>query len=320
MFHIIFSTRQDRRLSGFTLIELCAVMMIIAFSVFLVSGPLQGRTDEERIDQTLTLMAQIETAILGPELPGETTLRDAGYIPDLGNLPEPVDGQPRGLWTPDTDNDGEDDLLRRRQFIDDGHGFNWGFACESSPLYIWKGWRGPYLSAPKDGVLRDAWGNSLIFRKDAPGDGDLTIISPGANGIESEQDTGADSDITMLIRRSHFTAPVSGTINPSSLNDANEWGDVRVRIYYAAPDPEKAHTNVRDLAFMEPQDATVGEDGYFLFTGVPIGTDRLLEISQPLLDQNGDTHTILTYIRFEVLPTLNWLGRIDIRNSYELWD
>ena len=321
--HNFFSTRQARRLSGFTLIELLAVMAIISFSVFLVSGPLQGRTDNKRIDQTLTLMAEIETALLGQELQGEPQLRTAGYIPDLGTLPELIDGQPMGLWTPDTDKDSEDDLLRRCQFISDGYAKNWGFAAEATPLYIWMGWRGPYLSPPRDGVLRDAWGNALIFQPDTPEKGDLTIVSPGANGIVSDQDAGADSDIKAVIRRSRFTAPVSGVIIPSGINTNNSREDIVIRLYYSAPGPDESHEDITDLTFMvadmQDQGAVIAEDGYFLFPEVPVGTDRLLEISQPMLDKDGNRHTVLTYIRFEVLPTLNWLGRIDIRNSYDMY-
>ena len=114
-------TDYARHAAGFSFIELIAVMAILSISVFLVSGPLQDSTDQARIDQTLTTMGEIETALLGSELPGEPALRDVGYIPDMGGLPDLIDGLPRGLWTPDTDNDGSEDLLRRRQFIDDGH-------------------------------------------------------------------------------------------------------------------------------------------------------------------------------------------------------
>ncbi len=317
-----FTVQQDPRRPGFTLIELLAVMVIIAFSVALVSGPLQSRTDRERTEQTRTLIGEIEKAFLGQELEKEPGLRTAGYIPDLGKLPDLVDGQPRGLWTPDTDNDGRDDLLKRCQFMDDGHSFNWGFASDASPIYIWMGWRGPYISEPRDGVLRDGWGNPLVFRKDTPQKGDLTIISPGANGIVSDADTGSDSDIKMVIARSRFMAPVAGTIVPSGIHEANSRRDIRMRLYYAPPDPAADHTRIGHLAFIEPENGAdgfmVGDDGYFLFPEVPIGTDRLLEISQPFPYQYG--RTVLTYIRLDVMHTLNWLGKIDIRNSYDLWN
>jgi prepilin-type N-terminal cleavage/methylation domain-containing protein len=312
-------TDYARHAAGFSFIELIAVMAIISVSVFLLSRPLQDNTDQARIDQTLTTMCEIETALRGSELPGEPALRDVGYIPDMGELPALIDGLPRGLWTPDIDNDGSDDLLRRRQFIDDGHSFEGAVGIDDSTLHTWMGWRGPYISAPRDGVFRDGWGNKLIFKKDHPGPGDLTIVSPGADGIVSGSDTGADSDIKLVIRRSGFTAPVSGVIILSGINEYNPLSDVGLRLYYAAPGPDYAHENITDLAFMEPdtqgQGADITEDGYFLFPEVPVGTDRLLEISQPL--PTNPEKKVLTYIRFEVLPTLNWLGRIDIRNSYD---
>jgi prepilin-type N-terminal cleavage/methylation domain-containing protein len=299
---------------GFTLVELLAVLFIIGLGVFIAAGPLKSRSDAERAEQTRTTLAEIRTALLGKELPGEPRTRDDGYIPDVGKLPD----QPCGLWT---NNDGKDDLLRRTQFLDEAHGLKWGFADQSSPLYVWMGWRGPYISAPKDGVLRDGWGNALIFRKDTPTSGDLTVVSPGANGIESARDTGADSDIAMVVRHSEYTAPVAGVIIPSGVNVPAEsdlktaLGNVRVRLYYAAPGPTENHFRVTHLAHMP--DVTVAEDGYFLFKDVPVGTDRMLEISQPLPAPNPYNKKALTYLRFEVLPTLNWLGRLDIRNSYE---
>jgi type II secretory pathway pseudopilin PulG len=308
--------KKPRHACGFTFVELLAVICIMALCVFAAAGPLKNRSDTERAEQTRTVLAELRTALLGQELPREPRTRDDGYIPDMGELPELIGGQPRGLWTPDTNNDGENDLLRRTQFLDETHDFYYGFAEESTPLHIWMGWRGPYISVPKDGVLRDGWGNALIFQADTA-TGDLTVISPGANGIVSAQDSGADSDITMVIRRSEYTAPVAGIIIPSSINSENSLADVEVRLYYAAPDPTKTHVRVTHLVSMEPQSGTIAEDGYFLFKEVPVGTDRLLEISQPLPPPNSTKKT-LTYLRFEVLPTLNWLGRLDIRNSYEV--
>jgi prepilin-type N-terminal cleavage/methylation domain-containing protein len=305
--------------AGFSFIELIAVIAIMAFCAAMLAGPLQDRSDQGRIARTLTLMEEIETALLGRELPGEPGTRTVGYIPDVGGLPPLVNGQPRGLWSADTDGDGTDDLLRLCQFMDDGHVFMNNYASNHSPLYVWKGWRGPYLGTPRDGVLRDGWGNALVFQPDIPGEGDLTILSPGANGVVSDQDSGADSNLARVIRKSRYTAPVAGVILPNGINALNSATDVGIRIYYAAPAPDKAHTHVTDLVFLEPemqtQTALVAPDGYFLFRDVPAGTERLLEISQPL--PNDCDKKVLTYFTIEVLPTVNWLGRLDIRNAYD---
>ena len=200
---------------------------------------MHDRTDQAHIEQTISTMSNIKKAILGMALPGEPELRDVGYIPDMGKLPVLIDGQPKGLWTADTDNDGTDDLLRRSLFIDSGHEPDPDtLGIDDSPLHIRMGWRGPYISAPRDGVLRDGWGNKLIFKKDNPDQGDLTIVSPGANGIISEKDTGSDSDIKVVIRQSLFMVPVSGNIIQSGINKSNSLTDIRLRLYYAAPTPE----------------------------------------------------------------------------------
>jgi prepilin-type N-terminal cleavage/methylation domain-containing protein len=304
--------------SGFTLIELLVVISIILFTVFMAAGPLQDRTEQAREEQTLAAMSEIKDAILGRPLPGEPALYDVGYVPDMGRLPDLIDGQPRGLWTADIEDNGSDDLLRRCLFLDSGHSFRRDGIIDS-PLYIYMGWRGPYISTPRDGILRDGWGNKLIFKKDSPNNGDITIISPGADGIISEKETGPESDIKLVIHRSMIMAPVSGLIIPSGINENNSISDIRVRLYYATPDPGATHEKITDLAFIEPEaqelGAAVTKDGYFMFPDVPVGPDRLLEISQPMPAAPGKN--AITYIRFEVMPTLNWLGSIDIRNSYD---
>ncbi|MGD9161264.1 MAG: prepilin-type N-terminal cleavage/methylation domain-containing protein [Desulfobacteraceae bacterium] len=315
-----------QHMDGFTLIELLVVMVIVFFCVLIAAGPMHDRTNHARIEQTMTAMAEIKDAILGRPLPGEPALYDVGYVPDMGELPDLIDGQPRGLWTTDANNNGSDDILRRCLFLDNGHTTEGdGGGVLYSPLYLYMGWRGPYISAPRDGVFRDGWGNKLIFNKDTPDQGDMTIVSPGANGIISEKDTGAESDIKLVIRKTGFMAPVSGVIIPSGLYkdnfNSNSVTDVMIRIYYTAPGPSEAHEKITDLVFIEPEkqdlDAVITEDGYFMFPEVPVGPDRLLEISQPMPAEPGKK--AVTYISFEVMPTLNWLGRIDIRNSYDLY-
>jgi hypothetical protein len=267
-------------------------------------------------------MAEIKDAILGQPLPGEPALYDVGYVPDMGGLPALTDGQPRGLWTTDVNNNGSDDLLRRCLFLDSGHTTEGGGGgVLYSPLYLYMGWRGPYISAPRDGILRDGWGNKFIFLKDNPNQGDMTIVSPGANGILSEKDTDAESDIRLVIRSSMSMAPVTGNLIMSGINEDNAISDISIRLYYAAPGPGEKHEKITDLVFIEPDkqelDAAITEDGYFMFQEVPVGPDRLLEISQPMPAEPGKN--AVTYVPFEVLPTLNWLGRIDIRNSYGLY-
>ncbi len=316
-----FGNKPAWDMAGFSLMELLVVMVVILFCVTIASGPLQDRTGQARVEQTMAAMAEIKDAILGRPLKGEPALRDVGYLPDMGSLPDLIDGQPKGLWTADTDNDGSDDLLRRCLFMDEGH-VPEGLGIDDSPLYIRMGWRGPYISVPRDGVLRDGWGNQLVFATDEPETGDLTIISPGANGIVSENDAGPDGDIKLILSKSQLMVPVSGVIIPSGIYDDSNLADVGVRIYYAAPKPDEPHANITDLVYLElaaqAVNTVITENGYFLFQDVPVGPGRLLEISQPVPKDTPSNKTAFarTYIHFEVMPTLNFLGRIDIRNSY----
>ena len=142
--------------SAFTLMEVLVVLGIMGMIALIVTtiSPLSAR-DQACYEATLEIMDSIEQALLGvppTHLAGER--RYMGYIADMGELPKlPGEaGQPAGLWT--------DRLAALYGAESDLPA--WGYTGDDTRLWI--GWHGPYLEAPA-GVLRDGWGNPLVFER-----------------------------------------------------------------------------------------------------------------------------------------------------------
>ena len=322
----------NNRCSGFTLIELVVVVALMSVTVFTMAQVFAGKDVDGRFDRTVEKMQEIRKAILGSSsnnLPGE--MRFAGYVSDMGELPALWEisyggytcKQPKGLWTTDLDDDGDDDLVRWTTFIDMHHESNFLGQPKSdkATMTISLGWRGPYLKAPKGSVLTDGWGNPFIFELDTPAGGDLTIKSLGAN--RKPEGSEHDRDTVLIIRKSRYLAPVAGYVAPNTFNDHTK---VIVKLYYAPPeqpynpfiknwgDTEIPQPRIRDLRSYAING--VKEDGYFLFEQVPVGCKRLLKITQPV-QLNGDTHSSLTFYRFSIVGAANWLGFIEMETIYE---
>jgi type II secretory pathway pseudopilin PulG len=322
---------RETDVAGFTLLELLVVTALMVAIVFMMAPIFSGLDDQERFDRTAEMLAEIRRAVLGD--PGSLStdrMRLAGYVQDMGGLPalQAVPGgpdtarQPRGLWTTDLDDDGVDDLVRRTLFIDDywDHYFQSSGYPDTATAAVSLGWRGPYIEAPRDGALKDGWGNPIVFLPDTPDDGDLTIKSLGADGAPGG--AGHDGDVAVTIKKYHYSADVAGYVAPNSFYDHTA---VTVELYFAPPDPPYAPETRTVGGAMVPQPKIknlksqtrgVGEDGYFLFRGVPVGRERILKITEQV--QLGDkVHTSLMFRRFCAMPGANWLGTIEMETIYE---
>ncbi|RJQ29742.1 MAG: hypothetical protein C4589_04585 [Peptococcaceae bacterium] len=175
--------------------------------------------DNARKEKTLSIMEEIRDAIAGS---GDPTARASiNYVNDQGDWPYLYEwdggawvdaaavsgwvyGHPRGLWTPDPDGDGADDLPVPEAVYQSVYPGLRGF-----------GWRGPYYPPPagegENNVLRDAWGTPLQFvHPDEENPATFEIISAGPDGSFDDDDadvkinTGdarAGDNITLTLNR-----------------------------------------------------------------------------------------------------------------------
>ena len=311
--------------AGFTLLEILAVVTIMGLCAAVMATVFVDRTDQRRTELTLESMEEIKTAILGTtsaRVRGD--IRFAGYVPDMGALPEIydvlgtpddiADDQPKGLWrdNPDPEHT-EGNFLPYLDYT------------FSNPVknYISLGWRGPYLKPPAGGALKDGWGNPLIFKID---DKDFIMISLGADGKEGG--AGYDEDIKITVRENAYLARVAGYISPHGVYHSKEEiehglsmefpppGDVTpvtVHLYYKPPENE-CDGSPDILRCVKKKVTAAEEDGYFHFDEIPVGTERLLTVTQPVVDtwRGRCNKDILMHYKIEIEPGINWLGNMGI--------
>jgi prepilin-type N-terminal cleavage/methylation domain-containing protein len=287
---------------GFTLLELIAVVSIMILSVALMTPVLTNEADQSCFTNTVESMAEIRKAVLGTtsdRVKGD--VRFAGYVQDMGALPQLMDGQPKGLWTNDPEEtpDNEDDDLSYKNIY-------WHDRID----FIQVGWRGPYIKPPPGGVLADGWKNPLVFQR--IGD-DLVITSLGADGKEGGVDF--NRDIHDRIRKGDWTGSVCGYVSPQSvLLENRETDPITVRIYVsplrpAPPDcRERGDLNEGGTGYdaeycVACLETAPQADGYFCFPHVPIGTQRLLQVNQ---ETAGHSHGY----KIAVEPGIMWMGTL----------
>ena len=292
---------------GFSLLEILAVVAIMAMSVTLMAPAIVNKSDQKLTERTIVSMEEIKKAVLGAtsdRVKGD--VRFAGYVLDMGKLPEffyvteegevvkvneddniseiinncKYPPQPRGLWT-NTPKDINDDLIVSKTY--------W---YKSLDLFR-VGWHGPYLKPPSGGVVMDGWGNPFVFENDK---GDFTITSLGADG--KQEGEGFDRDIVYTIKKSDYMASVAGYVSPQSVSLEDD--PVTVRVYYTPVTPD-CELVTDCLGYME---TTAKFDGYFRFDSVPVGTQRLLMVAGETTDEIG--------YKIAVDPGTMWLGTLGV--------
>jgi len=261
------------------------IMGMISMIVVTIT-PLSAR-DQACYEATIEAMDRIGQALLGvppTHLAGER--RYMGYIADMGELPKLLGeaGQPAGLWTDRLASlyGAESDLPA------------WGYTGDDTRLWI--GWHGPYLDAPA-GVLRDGWGNPLVFERFDISDEGAEIVNPkglnlrfkslGSDGVEdaaSNTGNGYETDIERVIRAQDYLGSLAGFMDQ----------DVpTVEICY----PSRGE--LTSVTFHQPDDE---EDRYFC-----TGSSLRLPLGTRSLRTTGD---IVKTIIFSLEPTANFLGTI----------
>ncbi len=172
--------------AGFSLIEVLLALVLLGCLAAVATLQVAERDEQNGYDRTIEIMEDIRRAILGHEnLYCNGQRQFSGYVADMGVLPALVDengdivdalvvenkgekelvfAQPRSLWTRDINGNGSLDETGG----DIPESCCWQYYGNER---IWAGWRGPYLAKPEDGVLKDGWGNPLLFS-----DGELITL------------------------------------------------------------------------------------------------------------------------------------------------
>lgn len=294
---------------GYTLLEIIAVVAIMGLLAALAAPVVLEKTDQKKLEGTLESMEELTKAVMGTtsdRVRGE--VKFAGYVEDMGELPglyeikdesgNPV-LQPKALWTSDpagTPGNEEDDLISYKTY---------SYKQDQYDLeFIRVGWRGPYISPPACGILKDGWGSPFVFENI---NGDLVIKSLGADGREGGK--GYDQDVACAVKKSDYQGSVSGYVSYQNvvLEDCEDY-PIEIRIYHktAARARDNDCKTVRDcLDYIK----TIAEpDGYFRLEDVPIGTQRLL-----LATQDGKSLyeiSVCKGYKIAAEPGTMWLGTL----------
>ncbi len=185
---------------GLTLLELLAVLMILAITTTIAVVSTQGVLDQSRYEATQTTLQQLKQAVVGRQDARQTdgTVVVSGFVADTGRLPQDVEEL---LAKPD-------DLVE--------------FTTEPvSGVPLPRGWNGPYLetgigqSEPLDG-----WGRSFVFR--LPDATSAEITSQGADGDSDLPEDGYDRDLVLSIVPADYTA----SLVQLQLKQFDEYGQV----------------------------------------------------------------------------------------------
>lgn len=238
-------TRGMRSQSGFTLVEV--MIMILVLSALAVASlvTVSGDVDQVRYQTTLRQMKEIRDALYGSDA-DKAARSQFGYVGDMGSVPTQAQGLsalwtlPAGAHAWEVDNTNPLDLAR-----------------------MGAGWNGPYLRSSSffgPDYSKDAWGNSLVYQPGtAPASGFL--ISYGSNGIADVPGTvtGTSADIRVNLPFSHAMTTVYLVIqsNGAVWNGSAE----AILNYPLGPNGTLAKMSA----------TTTGANGLFTFNSVPLG-------------------------------------------------
>ena len=160
--------------------------------------------NEGKEQETKELLEEIRDALIGSFKATDETgkKRIGGYIGDIGAWPvlyEHNESKKEWIELPDNTKDSGQPLALWRNIL----------KGEREKLL----WKGPYIQAPWDKQLRDAWGNKLKFKINNEGtdtEKTMTITSPGIDGK-----FGTDDDISITVSLSEWKNEKEGI----SIND-----------------------------------------------------------------------------------------------------
>jgi prepilin-type N-terminal cleavage/methylation domain-containing protein len=240
--------------SGFTLVEILMVIILIGILVVLSTGTLNSTLNEARFQQTVVKLNQIRNALVGdPDIKSISSRTSFGFLGDVGNVPNA------------SGSSGINQMITRPTVI--------AAYSISATSRIGSGWNGPYLSAATTGEdpTLDAWGTAIEY--DPTAISSYTIISRGADRVAGG--SGYNQDITVSIAISSVRVTVQGYV---CQNGGPYTAASQVEIHYPDGSGGVTHTLV-----------TSDPDGYFSFSNIPIGV-RSISVYTPA--KTGATKTI----------------------------
>ncbi len=272
--------------SGFTLMEVLVTVIIIGMIAMIATTvTLTGARDEECYDATVKIMENLNLALMGvppTHIAGER--RYMGYIADIGELPALIgkNSQPAGLWTSGL------------SVIDNLASDLPSWVYTGNDTRLWIGWHGPYVDSPLGGIIRDGWGNAIIFERFSiseegneiidPEGPNIRFTSPGSDGIEQDsedEETGYKADIEYVIRSQDYLGELAG---------------------YADSEVKGVTVYRPSKGILVSEAVKLEEDGYFVISSekaIPMGTRSLVTTGEK-------NNTVV----FSVEPAGNWLGTV----------
>lgn len=220
--------------SGFTLMELLMVIMLVSVLAVVSISTLTPGIDEGRFDQTVAEMKTIRTAITGDlEVKQGGTRSSFGYVGDIGSIP--------------TNAQGLSALVTKPAALP-----NYGI---NTTARFGVGWNGPYVATTGLGsdITKDAWGTNYVYNATA---NPPTITSYGADGVAGG--TGFNQDIVVQIPTALQTATVHGFISQAG-----------VAITTGATIDFNSVSN--GAVNLLTQNINAAAQGYFSFNNIPLG-------------------------------------------------
>lgn len=325
-------TLRDR--SGFTLLELVLVLVILSILATVALEAIEPQVDQTRFETTQRTIANVEDALIGT-----TNQRGAdgsplftGFVADVGRLPVSRFEDTstiltlRELWErPSTIAE-----FSIRPAIED-NGVPLG--QEDAEILVSSGWNGPYLRLPVgSNSLQDGWGNRMVSPSPTTGyshlrgenDVDITdelqtvygVRSLGKNDTLNAADAGYDIDIPVALHI-YSNSQVSGFVTGSITVDGSDPSKEPIVVQLYGPDPNSGLIRVDRF----PKDGFTEGTNSFTFNdaaadyNVKVGPHAVRAyrdngLTAGEIDEDDDRSPI---VYFTVRPGQNTLPTLDIR-------
>ncbi len=162
----------NKRKSGFTLMEIMVVIIVIAVLAS-VAGPMIGSiTDQGRASATKSKLSSIKSALLA-------------YQTDVGRLPHGGNAKKISDYCQDTlMSESNEDL--NVLYSNSNQGFL-KINAKGVPGNYSRRWKGPYIDSDPSDFMFDAWGNKIIYRAQNK---NIYLWSAGPDGSYFKKDGG----------------------------------------------------------------------------------------------------------------------------------